>query len=99
RSAETDACAAPADDSARTVHDPGAAKNRNDPVADVTTSAVNSPVESSSRTNAPGTGWPACSTTPWMTVSLATSIPSSDRPPTVDPHIVYTSFSTGTPPR
>jgi hypothetical protein len=34
----------------RTVHSPGAAKNRYWPVALVGTSAVNSPVESSSRT-------------------------------------------------
>ena len=36
--------------SVRSVHSPGAAKNRNCPVADVGTSAVNSPVRSSSRT-------------------------------------------------
>ena len=45
----------PAADSARSVHDPGAAKNRKSPVADATTSAVNSPEESSSRTNEPPT--------------------------------------------
>ena len=35
---------------------PGAAKNRKSPPADATTSAVNSPVPSSSRTNAPADG-------------------------------------------
>ena len=45
----------PAGDSARSVQVPGAAKKRKSPVADATTSAVNSSVESSSRTNAPPT--------------------------------------------
>jgi len=42
--------------SARTVHLPGEAKNRNAPLALDTTSAVNSPVASSSRTYAAATG-------------------------------------------
>jgi hypothetical protein len=45
--------------SARTVHEPGAAKNRNWPVALVTTSAVNSLEPSCSRTYAPPTGSPS----------------------------------------
>src|ERR1700761_9444903 len=64
----------PAADSARNVQDPGAAKNRKSPVADATTSAVNSPEESSSRTNEPPTAWPSRSTTrPVITVSFSRS--------------------------
>src|SRR6185437_9185741 len=64
----------PAADSARSVHDPGAAKNRKSPVAEATTSAVNSPEESSSRTNEPPTTWPSRSTTrPVITVSFSRS--------------------------
>src|SRR5215213_8599801 len=64
----------PAGDSARSVQVPGAAKNRKSPVADATTSAVNSSEESSRRTKAPPTVWPAPSTTrPVMTVSFSRS--------------------------
>src|SRR3984885_1005484 len=64
----------PAADSARSVQDPGAAKNRKSPVADATTSAVNSLEESSSRTKAPPTAWPSASTTrPVITVSFSRS--------------------------
>src|SRR6516162_2811814 len=70
----TTASPLPTDDRARTVHDPGAAKNRKSPVADATTSAVNSWEESKRRTNAPPTGWPDRSTTrPVITVSFSTS--------------------------
>src|ERR1700756_1275548 len=70
----TTASPLPTDDSARTVHEPGAAKNRKSPVADATTSAVNSSEESSRRTNAPPTGCPESSTTrPVITVSFSTS--------------------------
>ena len=62
----------PARDSARTVQLPGAVKNRKSPVGELTTSAVNSPVASSSRTNAPRTGSVPASTLPcriaWSTV-------------------------------
>ena len=50
---DTTASPFPDADSARTVHEPGAAKKRKSPVADATTSAVNSLEESSNRTNAP----------------------------------------------
>src|SRR5271168_4983093 len=61
-------------DKARSVQDPGAAKNRKSPVADATTSAVNSSDESSRRTNAPPTAWPSRSTTrPVITVSFSRS--------------------------
>src|SRR6201981_458685 len=61
-------------DSARSVQTPGAAKNRKSPVADATTSAVNSSEESSRRTNAPPTAWPSLSTTrPVITVSFSRS--------------------------
>src|ERR1700688_3054895 len=70
----TTASPLPTADRARTVHDPGAAKNRKSPVADATTSAVNSPEESSRRTNAPPTAWPSGSTTrPVITVSFSRS--------------------------
>ena len=55
-SAVTSASPLPERDSARSVQVPGAAKNRKSPDAEATTSAVNSPVPSSSRTNAPPTG-------------------------------------------
>ena len=45
------------------------------PLADDTTSAVNSPVPSSSRTNAPPTGSPPATTRPVSTVSLERSVP------------------------
>jgi membrane-associated phospholipid phosphatase len=48
--------------SARTVQEPGAAKNRKPPPSPETTSAVNSPPESSSRTYADGTGSPSRTT-------------------------------------
>src|SRR5690606_39769559 len=51
-------------DSARTVHCPGAAKKRNTPSGEDTTSAVNSPLASSSRTYAPATGRSSARTTP-----------------------------------
>ena len=54
--AVTTASPLPERDSARSVQVPGAAKNRKSPDAEATTSAVNSPVPSSSRTNAPPTG-------------------------------------------
>src|SRR6476469_11212984 len=64
-------------DSARTRQVPGAAKNRKSPVADATTSAVNSSELSSRRTNAPPTVWPAPSTTrPVITVSFSRSTPA-----------------------
>src|SRR5215510_10562495 len=67
----------PEGDSARSVQVPGAAKNRKSPVADATTSAVNSSEESSRRTNAPPTAWPAPSTTrPVITVSFSRSTPA-----------------------
>src|SRR5690242_21198363 len=70
----TTASPLPTDDSARTVHEPGAAKNRKSPVADATTSAVNSSELSSRRTNAPPTGCPEPSTTrPVITVSFSMS--------------------------
>src|ERR1700756_4536395 len=69
----TTASPLPTEERARTVHDPGAAKNRKSPVADATTSAVNSSEESSRRTNAPPTGCPDPSTTrPVITVSFST---------------------------
>src|ERR1700759_4345493 len=70
----TTASPLPAAESARSVQDPGAAKNRKSPVADATTSAVNSSEESSRRTNAPPTAWPSPSTTrPVITVSFSRS--------------------------
>src|SRR5271166_6096551 len=70
----TTASPLPAAESARSVQDPGAAKNRKSPVADATTSAVNSLEESSRRTNAPPTAWPSRSTTrPVITVSFSRS--------------------------
>src|ERR1700751_3204510 len=70
----TTASPLPAADSARSVQDPGAAKNRKSPVADATTSAVNSSAESSRRTNGPPTAWPSLSTTrPVITVSFSRS--------------------------
>src|ERR1700748_2351299 len=70
----TTASPLPAAESARSVQDPGAAKNRKSPVADATTSAVNSSEESSRRTNAPPTAWPSRSTTrPVITVSFSRS--------------------------
>src|ERR1700754_1526289 len=67
----------PAGDRARSVHVPGAAKNRKSPVADATTSAVNSSEESSRRTNAPPTDCPEPSTTrPVITVSFSRSTPA-----------------------
>src|ERR1700746_2634648 len=70
----TTASPLPAAESARSVQDPGAAKNLKSPVADETTSAVNSSEESSRRTNAPPTAWPSRSTTrPVITVSFSRS--------------------------
>src|SRR5882757_1380039 len=64
----------PAGERARSVQVPGAAKNRKSPVADATTSAVNSSLESSRRTNAPPTVCPEPSTTrPVITVSFSRS--------------------------
>src|SRR6185295_17574041 len=64
----------PAGDRARSVQVPGAAKNRKSPVADATTSAVNSSLESRRRTNAPPTDCPEPSTTrPVITVSFSRS--------------------------
>src|SRR6478736_7440138 len=64
-------------DSARTRQVPGAAKNRKSPVAEATTSAVNSSELSSSRTKAPPTVWPEPSTTrPVITVSFSRSTPA-----------------------
>src|SRR5699024_5476935 len=72
----TDASPVHAEDSARIVHSPGAAKKRKSPVAEATTSAVNSSVETSRRTNAPPTGWPSVPTTrPVRTVSVSASTP------------------------
>ena len=48
--ASTFASACAPEASARNVHEPGRPKKRNAPVAEVTTSAVNSPEESSRRT-------------------------------------------------
>src|ERR1700751_2869736 len=70
----TTASPVPAADSARSVQDPGAAKNRKSPGAEAKTSAVNSSEESSRRTNAPPTSWPLPSTTrPVITVSFSRS--------------------------
>src|ERR1700751_4409034 len=70
----TTASPLPAAENARSVQDPGAAKNRKSPVADATTSAVNSSESSSRRTNAPPTAWPSPSTTrPVITVSFSRS--------------------------
>src|SRR5207245_6419452 len=66
READTVASPLPERESARSVQSPGAAKNRNCPAAEVTTSAVNSPVASSSRTYAPATGASPARTTPVM---------------------------------
>jgi hypothetical protein len=54
--------ATPPGASARTVHDPGAAKNLKSPPSLETTSAVNSPPESRSLTYAEGTGAPSRTT-------------------------------------
>src|ERR1700752_4165000 len=70
----TTASPLPAADSARSVQDPGAAKNLKSPVADATTSAVNSSEEPSRRPKAPPTAWPSRSTTrPVITVSFSRS--------------------------
>src|ERR1700740_2371258 len=75
----TTASPLPAAESARSVQDPGAAKNRKSPVADATTSAVNSSEESSRRTNAPPTAWPSRSTTrPVIPVSFSRSPPAGN---------------------
>src|SRR5689334_6982755 len=71
----------------RSVHSPGLAKNRKCPVAEVGTSAVNSPVASSNRTYAPPTGSSPRSTWPWITASLSTSTPLRSRPPFLAPHM------------
>src|SRR6185312_5697068 len=88
----------PAGDSARSVQVPGAAKNRKSPVAEATTSAVNSSVLSSSRTNAPPTGWPEPSTTrPVMTVSFSRStLAGSVRPCLGAEHISVSQLDRGT---
>src|SRR5918997_1528006 len=72
----------------RSVQLPSPAKNRKCPVAEVGTSAVNSPPESSRRTYAPATGASPRSTRPWITASLVTLMPSTLRPPVVAPHII-----------
>src|ERR1700712_4433598 len=82
----------PAGDSARSVHVPGAAKNRKSPVADATTSAVNSSELSSSRTNAPPTVCPAPSTTrPVITVSFSRSTPAGSVCPCLGAEHISTS--------
>src|SRR6476659_345582 len=82
----------PAGDRARSVHVPGAAKNRKSPVAEATTSAVNSSVESSSRTNAPPTSWPAPATTrPVITVSFSRSTPAGNVRPCFGAEHISTS--------
>src|SRR5690606_20573040 len=64
-------------DRARIFQSPGAAKKRKSPVAEATTSAVNSSVPSSRRTKAPPTGSPsAFRTRPVMTVSFSVSTPA-----------------------
>src|SRR6516225_11331377 len=94
----TTASPLPTDERARTVHDPGAAKNRKSPVADATTSAVNSWEESSRRTNAPPTGWPEPSTTrPVITVSFSRStLAGSVRPCLGAEHISVSQLDRGT---
>src|SRR5437588_11626811 len=85
-------------DKARSVQDPGAAKNRKSPVADATTSAVNSSDESSRRTNAPPTAWPSPSTTrPVMTVSFSRSTLAGNVSPCFGPeHISASQLDRGT---
>src|SRR5947209_10014067 len=79
-------------DKARSVQDPGAAKNRKSPVADATTSAVNSSDESSKRTNAPPTAWPSWSTTrPVITVSFSRSTLAGSVSPCFGPEHISTS--------
>ncbi len=88
----TTASPLPAADSARSVQDPGAAKNRKSPVADATTSAVNSSEESSSRTNAPPTAWPSPSTTrPVITVSFSRSTLAGNVSPCLGPEHISAS--------
>ncbi|CFS36094.1 Uncharacterised protein [Mycobacterium tuberculosis] len=68
------------------------AKNRKSPVADATTSAVNSSEESSSRTNAPPTAWPSPSTTrPVITVSFSRSTLAGNVSPCLGPEHISAS--------
>src|SRR6202045_2173105 len=88
----TTASPLPTADSARSVQDPGAAKNRKSPVADATTSAVNSSDESSRRTNAPPTAWPSRSTTrPVITVSFSRSTLAGNVSPCLGPEHISAS--------
>src|ERR1700747_296546 len=88
----------PTADSARTVQAPGAAKKRKSPVADATTSAVNSSDESSNRENAPPTAWPSRSTTrPVITVSCSRSTLAGNVSPCFGPeHISASQLDRGT---
>src|SRR6201997_1615978 len=94
----TTASPLPAAESARSVQDPGAAKNRKSPVADATTSAVNSSEESSRRTNAPPTASPSRSTTrPVITVSFSRSTLAGNVSPCLGPeHISASQLDRGT---
>src|ERR1700756_4875404 len=94
----TTASPLPAAERARSVQDPGAAKNRKSPVADATTSAVNSSDESSKRTNAPPTAWPSRSTTrPVITVSFSRSTLAGNVSPCCGPeHISASQLDRGT---
>src|SRR4051812_42683540 len=88
----------PAGERARSVQVPGAAKNRKSPVADATTSAVNSSLESSRRTNAPPTDCPEPSTTrPVITVSFSRStLAGNVRPCFGAEHISTSQLDRGT---
>src|SRR4051794_22744819 len=82
----------PAGDNARRVQVPGAAKNRKSPVADATTSAVNSSEASSRRTKAPPTAWPEPSMTrPVMTVSFSRSTLAGNVSPCLGAEHISTS--------
>src|SRR6185312_4708973 len=88
----TTASPLPTADNARSVQEPGAAKNRKSPVADATTSAVNSSDESSRRTNAPPTAWPSRSTTrPVITVSFSRSTLAGSVSPCFGPEHISAS--------
>src|ERR1700756_3950983 len=97
----TTASPLPAAESARSVQDPGAAKNRKSPVADATTSPVNSSEESSRRTNAPPTGCPDPSTTrPVIPVSFSRLTLAGSVCPLLGPeHISASHLDLGPPQR
>src|ERR1700742_1872373 len=88
----TTALPLPDADSARSVQEPGAAKNRKSPVAEATPSAVNSSDESSNRTNAPPTAPPSRSTTrPVITVSFSRSTLAGNVSPCLGAEHISTS--------